>query len=81
MVDRCFNPTCSAKLRTLRDGRVFVKELEDGSHDDHRGRSHQIAYFWLCGFCCRRLTIVAEKGRVVRVMPLPAAAAARGEKI
>ena len=80
MIENCFNPTCSARFRTLRDGRVFVSEVEDGSQDDHSGRSHQLGYRWLCGSCCRTLTIVAEKGRGARLMPRPAVATLFSEK-
>jgi hypothetical protein len=48
-----------------------VKEVDGGSHENGREHPHQLGYFWLCGSCCRTLTIVAEKGRGVRVMPLP----------
>jgi len=34
MVEKCLNPACAAKFRTLRDGRVFVKEVDDDSHEN-----------------------------------------------
>jgi hypothetical protein len=74
MVEKCLNPTCSVKFRTLRDGRVFVKDLDDGCHNDGTERHHQVVYFWLCGSCCRTMTVVTEKGMGARAVPLPAAA-------
>lgn len=70
MVDKCFNPTCSAKFRSLRDGRVFVKEVDVDVNDGGKEHSHKLAYFWLCGSCCRTMTVVAEKGSGIRVIPL-----------
>lgn len=64
MLEKCLNPACSTKFRNLRDGRVFVKELEDASHDRARHGPHQPVYFWLCDLCCRTMTVVAEKGKV-----------------
>jgi len=80
MLEKCLNPACSAKFRSLRDGRVFVKEVEGTSHDNGWQHPHQPAYFWLCGRCCRTMTVVAEKGGEVRAMPLPASVTANAEK-
>ena len=72
MLDKCLNPACSAKFRTLRDGRVFVKEVDVGFDDGGKEHSHKPAYFWLCGSCCRTMTVVAEREREVRLIPLGA---------
>lgn len=80
MLQKCLNPRCSAKFRTLRDGRVFVKEVNDSSRRDGNQRPHQPAYFWLCGSCCRTMTVIVEEGKGVRVMPLPASSSAISEK-
>jgi len=75
MVAKCLNPACSAIFRTLRDGRLFVKELDDGYHAEDGGEHHhRLGYFWLCGSCCRSMTVIAEKGSV-RLAALPATAA------
>ena len=78
MVAKCLNPACSAKFRTLRDGRVFVREVDGGSHENGE-HAHQVAYFWLCGSCCRTMAVIAEKGMGVRAVLLPTPAAARDE--
>ena len=70
MVDKCFNPRCSAKFRRLREGRVFVKEVDVGFGDGGTEDSHKPAYFWLCDCCCRTMTVVAEKGSEVSLIPL-----------
>ena len=79
MVAKCLNPACSANFLTLRDGRVFVKEVDDGSHENGNEHPHQLGYFWLCGSCCRTMTVIAEKGMGVRAVLLPTPAAARDE--
>lgn len=70
MLDKCLNPTCSAKFRTLRDGRVFVKEIDCVPEGDGNARAHKLAYFWLCNSCCRTLTVIVQKGNGVRTVPL-----------
>jgi hypothetical protein len=61
MVQKCANSECSASFHSLRDGRVFVIEVEDDSEPDHK-HSRQLRYFWLCNTCCRTMTVVADKG-------------------
>ena len=80
MVEKCLNPACAAKFRTLGDGRVFVKEVDDDSHENGGDHPHQVGYFWLCGSCCRTMTIVTEKGMGARAVPLPSAATAIARK-
>lgn len=75
MVEKCANPSCSATFHRLGEGRLFVKEVEGASRDG-RGRSRQLCYCWLCDSCRRTMTIVTERGREIKVAPLPAAQAA-----
>ena len=74
MVEKCANPACSVTFRCLRDGRVFVREVEGDPSGDIRGHSRQPHYFWLCNSCCRTMTVIAEKGMGIKVVPLPASA-------
>jgi len=74
MLDKCANPTCFATFRRLRDGRVFVAEPEADHQSSASGRAYQRQYFWLCNSCCRTMTVIAEKGKRVQVVPLPATA-------
>jgi len=76
MIAKCANPACSAPFRSLREGRVFVKEIEADPPAVGGERSRQPQYFWLCNLCCRTLTVVVEKGKGVRVVPLPASVTA-----
>ncbi len=78
MVEKCANPACSAIFRRLRDGRLFVKEIQVqvDSPSDGKELSRQLRYFWLCNSCCRTMTVTTEKGTGVRVVPLPTTATA-----
>lgn len=80
MLEKCLNPTCSAKFRTLREGRLFVKEITDGSESNGKRRPNQHAYFWLCGPCSRTLTVVVDQREGVRAIPLPASSSIISEK-
>jgi len=71
MLDKCANPACSATFLRLRDGKLFVAEVEvddNGCVSKHR---RQIEYFWLCNYCCRSMTIAVKKGKRAQVVLLP----------
>ncbi len=72
MVQKCANPGCSSRFRSLRQGRVFVKEVESNPDGSNKRRLRHLEYFWLCDSCCRSMTVIAEKGNGVRVAPLTA---------
>jgi hypothetical protein len=78
MLDKCANPTWSATFRRLRDGRVFVTEVEAEYRSGASGLVRQRQYFWLCNSCCRTMTVIAEKGKSAQVVPRPATAIAAG---
>jgi hypothetical protein len=74
MVEKCVNPACSARFHSLREGRVFVKEVESDSSADGSGPSRQVRHFWLCESCSHTMTVIAEKGKDVKVVPLSVSA-------
>jgi len=76
MLDKCANPACSATFRRLRDGRVFVTEVEGDYKSNASVDVPRRQYFWLCNSCCRNMTVIAEKGKKVQVVPLAATASA-----
>jgi hypothetical protein len=76
MVTKCANPACSAPFHSLRQGRVFVMEVEGAPQSGGSGRSRQPHYFWLCHSCCRTMTVIAEKGQGIKVAPMAVFAAA-----
>ena len=70
MIEKCANPECSATFLRLRDGRLFIKNIEADPTSKAKGHSRQQHYYWLCNSCCRTMTIIAEKGKGIRVVPL-----------
>lgn len=70
MVEKCANPACSARFHTLREGRVFVKEVEDNSAGDVSRHGRQLRYAWLCEFCCKTMTVVVKERTSIEVVPL-----------
>jgi hypothetical protein len=73
MLDKCANPACFATFRNLRDGRLFVTEIEGERRSSGTGHAGQPQYYWLCSSCHRTMTVTVEKG-VVQVVPLPVTA-------
>jgi hypothetical protein len=67
MLDKCANPACSEIFRRLRDGRVFVIEVESSASSP----PHQRQHFWLCNSCCRSMMVVVDKDKGVQVRPRP----------
>jgi hypothetical protein len=47
-------------FRYLREGRIF--HLQTSSPSDSPGSPMRWEYFWLCGQCCTRLTVVVKNG-------------------
>lgn len=67
VLSKCANPECSAHMKYMHAGRLYViptASIETyTSHD--RGefsapRGKQIECFWLCDVCCRQMTITRE---------------------
>jgi hypothetical protein len=77
MLHKCVNPSCSAIFRRLRDGRIFVIEVEGDPGSEGKGNSRQLRYFWLCNSCRRTMTVIAEKTKGVQVVPLASASDTR----
>jgi hypothetical protein len=73
MVEKCVNPECSASFRYLRKGRVFAIGVEDDSRTELKARPRKFHYVWLCDSCCRKMTVVVERGQGIKVVPLVAA--------
>ncbi len=74
MLSKCANPACSKQLVYLREGKIFrVEQLPGpqptGRNDDPPRNSHRTEHFWLCGACSAKMTLVADKGLGVRVLP------------
>jgi hypothetical protein len=64
MVSKCANPTCTARMKYLHEGRIFIVQSpssaqywrrDSGSFSAPPG--NQIEYFWLCNSCAEQMKI------------------------
>jgi hypothetical protein len=73
MLDKCANPDCSAIFHRLRDGRLFVFDLQviqGRARKSHAGaKPHGRQYHWLCNECCKTLTLTSKGGSTVTAVP------------
>ena len=66
MLSKCANPSCSARMKYLHQGRVFLVQSQSAlrywSHDSGSFSAppgKQIEYFWLCSCCAQRMKVTA----------------------
>ncbi len=66
MVGKCANPACSASFHSLRDGKVFVKEVEVevAPTTEGRRRARALRYVWLCNVCCQKFAVEVRDGTI-----------------
>jgi hypothetical protein len=67
VVKKCANPSCSARFKRLREGRLFVVEVSPAKEPQ------KLKYFWLCNSCRRTLTVIPGKEDEVTIAPLASA--------
>lgn len=74
MLDKCANPGCAATFLKLRDGKLFVIEIEveTANPSDGGRRARKLLHYWLCNSCCRTLTVMVGKGKTVQIVRSPA---------
>jgi hypothetical protein len=67
MVDHCANPKCAKPLHYLREGRIFVFDVD--VKKDAAGKSmRRVEHYWLCGPCAQ--TYALERTvEGIRLMP------------
>ena len=71
MISKCANPSCSAAFHTLRDGRVFVREVEVDPHSGGARQRRVLRYVWLCNSCCQKLTVEVQDGKINLIARAP----------
>jgi hypothetical protein len=70
MVNNCANPKCAKPLHYLRDGRIFVFDVQDRGTVGADGKiGHHLEHFWLCGQCSPLFQVEYEYASGVRLMP------------
>lgn len=77
MVSKCANPKCTARMKYLHEGRLFVVQThssarywqnDSGSFSAPPG--NQIEYHWLCNSCVDGMIVTAE-GKLERLSSIP----------
>jgi hypothetical protein len=78
MVAKCANPSCSAALHYLREGRFFRLEAEPEAASTLASPSSfaggdpgKTEYFWLCSRCSKTATLRLGQDGAVVVAALP----------
>lgn len=63
MVNNCANPQCAKPLHYLREGRIFVFEVQERPREGTgKLQGHHLEHYWLCGACSMKFRIEHEKG-------------------
>jgi len=67
MLAKCSNPSCSARFRYLRNGKLFLLESDPALTT---GKSNRVEYFWLCRDCCSTMTLSLGQDDTVAAVPM-----------
>jgi hypothetical protein len=68
MVSNCANPKCAKPLHYLRDGRIFVFDIQDKVIAATGKRTRRVEHFWLCGACSQTLAM-SQSTEGVQLIP------------
>jgi hypothetical protein len=83
MLSHCANSQCSKPFLRLKDGKLFLVEIErlnkrgETAGPRPRLQSQNVERFWLCNECAAKWTLAFDRERGVMLVPLrrPAASA------
>ena len=67
MVDYCANPGCMKPLHYLREGTVFIFEVNDSEAVIQS--THQLEHYWLCGDCSSAYRLERTAEQELRLVP------------
>lgn len=79
MLSHCANSQCGKPFLKLREGKLFVMEVERITRPGEKippafVRAHQqqrlVEHFWLCDECAARWTLLYDSEKGVTLMPL-----------
>ncbi|MGA7522681.1 MAG: hypothetical protein WBW84_09365 [Acidobacteriaceae bacterium] len=68
MVSHCANPKCAKPLHYLREGRIFVFDVQGKDKDANGKQSRRMEHFWLCGTCSQNM-VMEQTVDGVRAVP------------
>jgi hypothetical protein len=77
MVTKCANPACANEFHYLRNGRLFLVEVEEDSGRvslgpqlvGERRKPRRVEHYWLCDECVPKLTLAIDRERGVVAVP------------
>ena len=78
MVAKCANPNCTNEFHYLRNGRLFIVEVDENSRltalgpqpVGDRKKAHRIEHYWLCDECAPSLTLAIDRQQGVVAVPI-----------
>lgn len=70
VVSRCANPSCDARFKYLREGRLFQFRATNSSFA-RTANNNAVELWWLCARCCLSMTLVEDGQNGVKLAPLP----------
>lgn len=76
MLSKCANPNCSTVFLYFRNGKLFrwdgseISQRPQLANVTHRKPVRKPEFFWLCGNCSTRMTVVFREGTGVTVRPI-----------
>lgn len=69
MVNNCANPQCNKPLHYLRDGRIFVFDVQSAAVGPDGKRARHLEHYWLCGDCSPLLVVERDSDRGIHILP------------
>jgi len=72
MLSKCANPVCFTPFRYLREGKLFEfdSQRESESVQGSKRAARRVEFFWLCGECSTRLTVIRDAQLGVVTVPI-----------
>jgi len=68
MVDYCANPNCMKPLHYLREGTIYIFEVESAARPG-APRNHRLEHYWLCGDCSASHLLERTPNKELRLVP------------
>ncbi|HTK95224.1 MAG TPA: hypothetical protein VL382_06260 [Terriglobales bacterium] len=77
MVTKCANPSCENEFHYLRDGKLFLVEVDDlgpvppgPQLATQRRHPLRVEHYWLCEQCATSITLAIDRKRGVVTVPI-----------
>jgi hypothetical protein len=68
VVSSCANPSCDARFKYLREGRLF--QFQAATSAGRAAAGNPVELWWLCQRCCLSMTLVGDSAHRVKLVPL-----------